>query len=1364
MFRLSILAAACIVSAGVANAQDCADLAGFRSILRMDVGQVDQCLALGADPNALTGRDDEALIHRAAGHPDPAVMAAVVAAGGDPNRVDGAGNTPIHWAASRNQNPEMIARLVAVGADPNRRRKDKSDMTTLNMALFNPNPAVITALLNAGADPLQKGQYDRLALHWAAMMDAPSSVLETLVAATGDVDARDGMLESTALHFAAQRAKKAQTVQTLLALGADIQAQDWRGNSPLHRVVQKNEITDILLALLSSGADPNAKGYGGATPLHHAARYSDVPQFAALLVEAGADLRALMGTGHTPLHRAAEYGDSVAMVQMLLDLGADPDAVNTAGSKPLWKAARNNDTVGIVRLLREVTTDPDGTDGSGVTALEVAASGKNSAEVIALLSQTVEGLPPFALHRALGVENHKPQVIQLLLAKGADPNERDKNGDTAMHKALAFDMHPDVFDMLIAAGANLSRHGRYGRTVLHQATLRRANLQYIRPMIEAGSALEARNDRRATPLHEAAYYDGTGKGVATFLSLGADPNAVDQTGRTPLQRAFKSDYGRDAVSAALIPETDLSVQDEDGNTALHLALLSEVHREMVPAVLAAGADVNRPNNAGLTPFGVALIRAPQFVPAFLAAGADVTAVAGYGELPLHLAVGRRSAEAVKALLDAGAAPDHVNGLGQTVLHLLSGGDRDLAAVILAAGADPNRTDDAGQTPLHSAVANVAPDVVDLLLEAGADVNAVNGQGQTPLLMAMYYGLGDPIVQTLLDAGGGPVEAVRSDMSELDLYDFDEILSVPVENRRHEFGGAAAFRRGEFLVTRIARRGNARDPHIEGGGYLYDAASSDLLQVFENPAPAMHRRFGAGAALAGPFALIASPEQWRADGGPVFGPGAVHVFSTETGAALHRLENPMPAQDSLFAVSVAASDNLAAVGAPGNQARGVNTPTSGFVHLFDVETGALIRSIAPPLDTLPRRFGTSLALDGGRLLVGSPEAFGEEAMEGQVYLFDAQTGALLLQIENPDRDAFQWFGQNVALDQGRILVSASAQYGVNWAVDAVFAFDAETGQMLHRVPNPRPDIFDFGYGASLELEGDIAVIGAPHSLQEGTGPQLGAVFVYDLRRGELVQTVEDPQGDPSIVFGSGLALSEEWLLVTSEFRAKDDPQAPDGDHAIATIFKRSDIGLDVFYPQGLKLHETPLAMNDTHLFVLRAAIVTTEKSHQIDVSLVSIPSDESAAEMRWPIARHEIEIGAEPFRAFLRQGFDLPFFVLEEATALLVGDAPEANPFEVVETAGGEFVLAGPFALPQTLGLRVTGSDTGRIVLEHDADSAVYVAEIDRLPTEMGQIERDTCRIERIMPEVWNDGYVLTLTCDAGGVRRAASLVLVALRQ
>ena len=116
-------------------------------------------------------------------------------------------------------------------------------------------------------------------------------------------------------------------------------------------------------ALLASGADPNAENRRGATPLHYAcdARPASAgtwnPTAQAALIDAlgehGAELDRADGGGATALHRAVR-ARSVAAVRRLLALGARTDGtLGARRSSPLHLAVQPTGASGTARTLDE---------------------------------------------------------------------------------------------------------------------------------------------------------------------------------------------------------------------------------------------------------------------------------------------------------------------------------------------------------------------------------------------------------------------------------------------------------------------------------------------------------------------------------------------------------------------------------------------------------------------------------------------------------------------------------------------------------------------------------------------------------------------------------------------------------------------------------------------------------------------------------------------------------------------------------------------------------------------------------------------------------------------------------------------------
>jgi ankyrin repeat protein len=124
---------------------------------------------------------------------------------------------------------------------------------------------------------------------------------------------------------------------------------------------------------------------------------------------------------------------------------------------------------------------------------------------------------------------HLVEMVDRLLASGADTDSRDENGETALHLA-AHVGHAAVCTTLLDAGAPIEAASETGYTPLHMAA-ERGHAAIVRSLLSRGADVTATTTLGATPLHWAAYHDHP-EAVAILLRHGASPAARDAEGET----------------------------------------------------------------------------------------------------------------------------------------------------------------------------------------------------------------------------------------------------------------------------------------------------------------------------------------------------------------------------------------------------------------------------------------------------------------------------------------------------------------------------------------------------------------------------------------------------------------------------------------------------------------------------------------------------------------------------------------------------------------------------------------------------------------------------------------------------------------
>jgi len=237
----------------------------------------------------------------------------------------------------------------------------------------------------------------------------------------------------------------------------------------------------------------------------------------------------------------------------------------------------------------------------------------------------------------------------------------------------------------------------------------------------------------------------------------------------------------------------------------------------------------------------------------------------------------------------------------------------------------------------------------------------------------------------------------------------------------------------------------------GQAYLFNSATGALLRTLANPTPAVNDQFGLSVSLSGNLALVGA----QFDDTGATNAGAAYLFNASTGALVRTFTNPGPTPILLdsFGHAVAVSGNRALISAPQDDAGATN---AGAVYLFDTGTGALLRTFLNPSPAANDQFGSQVALRGNLALIGAfNKDSGAIADSGFVYLFDTNTGALLRTFSNPTPATNDDFGSSIALSATRVLIGAVQDDTRGFNEGAAYLYDLATGNLLNTLLIPLP---------------------------------------------------------------------------------------------------------------------------------------------------------------------------------------------------------------------------------------------------------------------------------------------------------------------
>ncbi|RYP69418.1 hypothetical protein DL769_005272 [Monosporascus sp. CRB-8-3] len=452
---------------------------------------------------------------------------------------------------------ESIRLLLLFGAEVN--AADSRGTTPLYLAVEESFLEGVNILLKYGADPnLTAGHGAETPLS-AAIVEDKFTIARLLLAYGGDVSHVMGEGD-TLLMTAIKQKRLKRIIDLLLDYGSDANTKNNRGHTPLFEAIQTQRI-DVVASLLDHRANPNLPG-----PKHMLWPAAAMPRILELLLARGADARKAPG-----VMELATSENNIESVRVLLKAGVDPNAKKDGIYTPLCSSIRD-DRADIFDLLLSSGADPNvpsaeypafkcvthyrtqylaplvaaGADlNSPKGILETAVQCYNLEALIWLLDSGKvspnDKVPKTgATPLTTAIRENRPDLVDLLLSRGADPNIRGENWPVCMAVK-----QPAILKRLLSALAE----PRAFKGVMEMAVV--ANqLESVKLLIKAGVSVEDRNGGVFSPLTTAIREER--KDIVHFLieEAGADVNSPGE--HLPIVKALRRMHGADTEVVELL--------------------------------------------------------------------------------------------------------------------------------------------------------------------------------------------------------------------------------------------------------------------------------------------------------------------------------------------------------------------------------------------------------------------------------------------------------------------------------------------------------------------------------------------------------------------------------------------------------------------------------------------------------------------------------------------------------------------------------------------------------------------------------------------------------------------------------------------
>lgn len=534
--------------------------------------------------------------------------------------------TPLYLVVLENR-VEIAQELIYNGADVN--CKDDSYTRLIELAVKKNELNLVSMLLNAGAKANPSDLYYALENNF----EIAKLMIQNGVDINGEISGYE-----TALTHAIRR-NNMTLFNALIRMKVDPDVPDNNGaipETPIFIAIERNS-KEMVQILIQSGANIEARCYGDDTPLICAAAHG-CDEILSILIEAGADLEAVDNRGNTALIKAIR-SHQIGCTYIFIKAGANLEARSNIGFTPLMHA---------VEYINENSPETENIINEIISYL--ISAGAN-------IHAKCRGVTAFMIAAMRGNQD----ACYLLLEAGANINERDDQGETALILIADYKKNHKMIKCLIKLGLNVNEQDNEGMTALMYASFyNRYDNARVLLLNHADTEIRDKNGRTAI-MHAI-----TNKATKTFdllLLAGARTDVVDQSGKSLL--VLDAEHGYMHTLACLARQgLNPGVVDENGRTLLMIAAQKGLSADAVVALINAGVNIEAKDNFGKT----ALMYAAEYggnVQNLIESGANIEARDIYGQTALMWAAKCNKYRLIKTLIDNGSNIDDEDNEGKT---------------------------------------------------------------------------------------------------------------------------------------------------------------------------------------------------------------------------------------------------------------------------------------------------------------------------------------------------------------------------------------------------------------------------------------------------------------------------------------------------------------------------------------------------------------------------------------------------------------------------------------------------------------------------------------------------------------------------
>jgi ankyrin repeat protein len=425
-----------------------------------------------------------------------------------------------------------------------------------------PNETIMYLLTQPGNGVAKLTHDARTYLHWAAAK-GNVEIIEYLLNKGAKMDVQDSH-GATPLFFAASSGQQnAKVYDIFLARGIDLKKSlNADGANVLLLGIAGDKDLTLTNYFISRGLDINGTDAAGNNAFSYAARSGNIDLLKVLLQKgvkpsANAMLMAAQSGGR----RGGSAGATLATYQYLEGLNIKPTARGKNGENVLHSIVRKQKQNDIIQYFLDKGVDVNQVDEEGNTVFMNAASANRDTMVIGMLLGRVKNINQAnnkgITALAMALKSNSPEVVNLLINKGADVKALDLSGNNMAYYALESYRAPggpgervfngpkaEDFDAKLSflkeKGLDVATAQKDGNTLYHLAVVKN-DLVLLKRLQPLGIDINSQNKEGLTALHKAALVAKDDVLLKYLLSIGAKKDAVTNFKETAFDLAMENE-------------------------------------------------------------------------------------------------------------------------------------------------------------------------------------------------------------------------------------------------------------------------------------------------------------------------------------------------------------------------------------------------------------------------------------------------------------------------------------------------------------------------------------------------------------------------------------------------------------------------------------------------------------------------------------------------------------------------------------------------------------------------------------------------------------------------------------------------------